>query len=89
MFRTFVGEAVLRAGDPAGAIEVLRQAEEVDTVSGERWFLPETLRLRAAAEAAGGADADDVAALLARAFELAGAQGSVLFAARAEAQLAG
>ncbi len=89
MFRTFVGEAVLRAGDAAGAIEVLRHADVVDTVSGERWFLPETLRLGAAAEAARGAAADDVAALLARAVELAEAQGSVLFAERARAQLAG
>ncbi len=43
----------------------------------------------AAAEAARGASADDVAALLARAVELAEAQGSVLFAERARAQLAG
>ena len=88
MFRTFVGEALLRAGDPGGAIDVLRHAEELDAASGECWYLPETLRLRAVAARALGAPDPEVDALLTQAIELAEAQGAVVFERRARAEAA-
>ena len=88
MFRTYVGEAVLRAGDPARAAELLRTAAEVDAASGERWFLAETLRLRAVAARALGAPDPEVDALLTQAIELAEAQGAVVFERRARAEAA-
>ena len=88
MFRTYVGEAVLRSGDPARAAELLRTAAEVDAASGERWFLSETLRLRAVAARALGAPDPEVDALLTQAIELAEAQGAVVFERRARAEAA-
>ncbi len=88
MFRTFVGEALLRAGDPGGAIDVLRHAEELDAASGECWYLPETWRLRAMAGRAIGVASAEVGELLERAVELAERQGAALFARRARAELA-
>lgn len=87
VFRTYLGEALLRAGDTAAALDTLRHAEDVDAAtSGETWFLAETWRLRALAMRAAGAD-DEAAALLQRAVDLAERQGAVVFAGRARAEL--
>ena len=89
MFRTYLGEALLRAGDADAALAALRHAEDVDAGTGERWFLAETWRLRALAMRATGSPSEDVVDLLRRAVALADEQGATVFAARARAAVDG
>ena len=73
-FRTFHARALLRLDDP-GALDVLRRARREAEALGDRWWLPETLRLLAVAEGRFG-DRATVPVLLAEAEELAAAAGA-------------
>jgi hypothetical protein len=84
-FRTFAAEAVLRAGDAAGAVELLERARADARRTGDVWWLAETLRLLAEAAAATGAAAHTVLALLDEADETAAAHGQPQLAARVAA----
>lgn len=72
--RTFAGEAHLVVGDPA-AVDVLAEARREAEQRGELWWLSETIRLQAEADARFG-DGDRVAALLDEAESLARRQGA-------------
>lgn len=78
--------ALLKDGDAARALSALEQAERLDAASGERWWRPEVLRLRAQIER----DAPDRArALLGSALAEAQALASPMLALRATCDLAG
>jgi DNA-binding SARP family transcriptional activator len=78
--RTFVGAALLQAGD-SGAVDVLARADRDSRERGEVWWLGETLRLRGVADARFG-DGTRSAALFAEARELAQRQGARLLVDR-------
>ena len=76
---------LLKDGDAARALSALSEAERLDAASGERWWRPEVLRLRARIE---GADAPDRAAtLLGAALKEARALHSPMLALRATCDL--
>jgi hypothetical protein len=81
--RSFAGAALLHAGDRR-ALEVLECARSEAVERGEIWWLPETLRLLAAAEAQFG-DPTRSAPVLAEARELAERQGARLLIDRLDA----
>ena len=80
VFCSFVGEAMLHAGD-ARALAMLDRARAEARHRGELWWLPETLRLSADAERRFG-DPDRAEAYLVEARALADLQGSTLLATR-------
>ena len=82
-FRTFFGAALLKLELPNTLAE-LRTAREAAVSSGDRWWLPETLRLLAAAEMAFG-DEDVAPALFDEAQRLAEQQGTRVLIGRIDA----
>jgi len=88
MFRSLYAEALLHLGRSADAAAILRDIAAVSEADGDGWWLPETLRLLALAEAANGADPAATAALLARARALADEQGEQLLVMRIDVTIA-
>ncbi|HWM18748.1 MAG TPA: BTAD domain-containing putative transcriptional regulator [Ilumatobacteraceae bacterium] len=82
-FRTFFGAALLKLGLP-DALSELRTARRDAEATGDRWWLPETIRLLAEAEAAFG-DAAAAPALLDEAQALAEQQGTHVVLSRVDA----
>jgi hypothetical protein len=60
--RTFLGHALLEAGDER-AVATLAQARREGESRGELWWMPETIRLQALADRRFGGDAATVALL--------------------------
>jgi hypothetical protein len=85
MLRTLVAEVRWRAGDAGGARKDLERARADADERGERFWLPEVLRLDAEIVAAEGAPPSEVAALLDEAIAIADAQGEPPLASRARA----
>jgi DNA-binding SARP family transcriptional activator len=84
MLRSLAAEVRWRAGDRGGATKELERTRADVEARGERFWLPEVLRLQADLAAAEGASAE-VAALLDEAMAVAEAQGEPPLAARARA----
>lgn len=80
LLRSLLGGACLAVGD-ARAVEVLTAARDEALAKDDVWWLAETLRLLAEALAAAG-DAEQAAAVLAEARQLAESQGAVLVRSR-------
>jgi hypothetical protein len=85
LLRSLAAEVRWRAGDRDGATKELERTRADVEARGERFWLPEVLRLQADVAAAEGASAAEVAALLDEAVALAEAQGEPPLAARARA----
>ncbi len=83
--RTFYGAALAELGE-SRALDELRRAADVADATGDRFWLAETLRLLAEAEAALG-DPGVAPALLERGLSIAREQSAPLLVARAEASI--
>lgn len=81
-YRTFAAEGLLAVGDIGGAADAIGKAMDVIEETNERWEEPFVLSTTAAVRHAQGAPAAEVAALFARAGDIAVAQGAFGSASR-------
>ena len=89
MFRSLHAHALLHAGRAEDAAAILRDVAERCEHAGDRWWLPETLRLLALAGDAVGDDPNESHRVLVRARSLADEQGERRLVDRIDATLAG
>ncbi len=82
MYLNMLADAYLRVGDVTAAQIALAEAEAYAEQTGEKVFLPETLRFKAECQHRSGSVPDEVAATLHRAITLARQQGTKLWELR-------
>jgi predicted ATPase len=88
VYLTWLGEACARAGDLQAAERHVDEALAVAESGGERWFEPESLRLKAGLLIEGGHGPAAAAAVLRRSIEFAAERGECSFELRSTVDLA-
>jgi predicted ATPase len=74
LFHALEAEAYAKARQSDKAIEVIEQAITIAQISGERWYLAEIIRIKAALQPETGRAADEVERLLTESLEIARGQ---------------
>jgi class 3 adenylate cyclase/predicted ATPase len=88
MFHTLEAEGLAKAGRVDAALQALEQALAVADETGERWALPEVLRVKAALLSSSGRSADEIEGILTKSRDLARLQGARCWELRTSSDLA-
>jgi len=89
MFLTLEAKACAKSGRAEAALEAIEKAIAISTDTGERWMMPEVLRVKARLlQARGRAEAGQIETILCHSLEIARAQGARCWELRASCELA-